>query len=98
VTAAPTLKRALSAFRDRTLSESKICAGYGSRGRPPNGSQRLWDSEGWDVLSTRQVQLARNDGALGVLPIALNQRAAVHLHRADFGAGLVVDRRGRGNR
>ncbi|MEA2128000.1 MAG: hypothetical protein QOJ85_891 [Solirubrobacteraceae bacterium] len=50
------------------------------------------------MLSTRQVQLARDDGALGVLPIALNQRAAVHLHQGDFGAGLVVDRRGRGNR
>jgi hypothetical protein len=38
----------------------------------PTGSERLWDSEGWDVLSTRQVQLARDDGALGVVPIALN--------------------------
>ena len=31
----------------------------------------LWDDEIWDVLSARQVQLARDAGALTVLPIAL---------------------------
>jgi hypothetical protein len=35
----------------------------------------LWDDEAWDVLSARFVQLARDAGALSVLPLALATRS-----------------------
>ena len=35
----------------------------------------LWDDESWYVLSTRQVRIAREAGALGELSLALNSRA-----------------------
>ncbi len=33
----------------------------------------LWNDDGWYELSARYLQLTRNVGALGVLPIALAQ-------------------------
>jgi DNA-binding CsgD family transcriptional regulator len=34
-----------------------------------------WDDESWDVLTARRARIAREVGALGVLPLALNTRA-----------------------
>ena len=44
----------------------------------------LWDDESWFVLSARQIQLARDAGALSVLPLALNLRAGIHIFAGDF--------------
>jgi DNA-binding CsgD family transcriptional regulator len=44
----------------------------------------LWDDEAWDVLSARLVQLARDAGALSVLPLALATRSAVRLFAGEF--------------
>jgi DNA-binding CsgD family transcriptional regulator len=38
----------------------------------------LWDDETWDMLATRNVQVARQAGALTVLPQALCMRSVVH--------------------
>jgi DNA-binding CsgD family transcriptional regulator len=52
----------------------------------------LWDDESWDVLSNGHVRRAREDGALGVLPVALSQRAALHLLEGDFaGATSLIE-------
>jgi DNA-binding CsgD family transcriptional regulator len=51
---------------------------------------RLWDDESRDLLSARYVQLARDAGALGVLPLALNERAGLHLHEGDLAAAASV--------
>ena len=53
----------------------------------------LWDDELWHELATRAVQLARDAGALGELPIALIYRAAVHVYAGEFGAatGLIEE-------
>src|SRR5207244_12433937 len=51
---------------------------------------RLWDDEGWDLLCTRHVQLARDAGALVVLPIALNQRAGLHVYEGEFAAAASL--------
>src|SRR4051794_24856973 len=50
-----------------------------------------WDDELWDVLSARHVKLARDAGALAVLPAALSSRVAVDVFAGDLGAaaGLV---------
>ena len=49
-------------------------------------AQDLWDDELWYVLATRGLRIARETGALSVLPIAATYRAALHVHAGDFGA------------
>ena len=39
----------------------------------------LWDDDAFHALSTRAVQLARDTGALALLPVALVYRSGVHL-------------------
>jgi DNA-binding CsgD family transcriptional regulator len=50
----------------------------------------LWDDEAWYALSARHLQLARDVGALSVLPLALAQRVGVHLHAGEFGAAVSL--------
>jgi DNA-binding CsgD family transcriptional regulator len=53
----------------------------------------LWDDEAWNELTARQVQLARDAGALNILPIALTYRAGVCVHAGEFAAaaGLIEE-------
>jgi DNA-binding CsgD family transcriptional regulator len=84
---APTLKRALTAFRSEHMS---------AEGRvrwlwlASPAAHILWDDESWHLLSTRHVQLARDAGALGVLPMALSQSAGVRLYQGDFAAAASL--------
>ena len=43
-----------------------------------------WDLPAWDTFATRAVRLAREIGALGVLPPALIYLSGVHIHHGDF--------------
>ncbi|WP_439677370.1 helix-turn-helix transcriptional regulator [Embleya sp. MST-111070] len=43
-----------------------------------------WDLHAWDTLSSRAVRLARDIGALGVLPPALIYAGGVHIHYGEF--------------
>jgi hypothetical protein len=74
--AAPILRKALSAFRSDEVSSEEslrwLWLAYTAAGL-------LWDYESWDALSARFVQLARDAGALTVLPLALTTRAGAHL-------------------
>ncbi len=47
-------------------------------------AQDLWDDELWHVLATRGVHLARDSGALSLLPNALNHLAALNVHSGAF--------------
>ena len=52
----------------------------------------VWDDESWNVLCTRHLQLARQAGALAVLPIALNARTGLHLFAGELAeAAALVD-------
>jgi DNA-binding CsgD family transcriptional regulator len=53
----------------------------------------LWDDESWESLCTRHVRLARQAGALTVLPIALNARVGMHLYAGELAeaASLVEE-------
>ncbi|MZD04549.1 LuxR family transcriptional regulator, partial [Streptomyces sp. SID5785] len=51
---------------------------------------RLWDETGWDRLSLRYLQLARETGALGELPLALTQRAYWLLFTGDLPGGAAL--------
>jgi DNA-binding CsgD family transcriptional regulator len=50
----------------------------------------LWEDEMWHALATRQLQLARNAGALSVLPFAATYRAGVHVHAGEFAAAAAL--------
>ncbi|MDT4929851.1 MAG: hypothetical protein QOF92_2718, partial [Pseudonocardiales bacterium] len=81
--AAATLKQAVSAFTgvgiSRAEEERWLWIAWPS-------AQILWDDEAWHDLTTRGVQLARDAGALAVLPIALQQRAGLLLYEGHFAA------------
>jgi DNA-binding CsgD family transcriptional regulator len=85
--AAATLKRAVSAFRGNDVSAEELTKWLWLA---CPAAQMLWDDEGWDALSRRHVQLAREAGALGVLPMALSQRATLHVLTGDLGAGASL--------
>ena len=87
IAGAPQLKRALHA----------LCQGAGHG----EGDMRwlwlacriatdLWDDETWNELAARQVQLARDAGALNILPIALTYRAGVCVHAGEFAAAAAL--------
>jgi DNA-binding CsgD family transcriptional regulator len=50
----------------------------------------LWEDETWHELATRQLQLARDGGALSVLPLAATYRAGVHVHAGEFAAAAAL--------
>ena len=50
----------------------------------------LWDDDGWHEVTTRAVTLARDAGALTVLPLALTYRAGVHVHAGEFAAAAAL--------
>ncbi len=77
--AAPTLRRAVKAFRGSEVSVEK---GLQWAVLASSASVELWDFESWDAVITRQMELARAAGALAPMSIAIN------------GAGIVVTWRG----
>ena len=54
-------------------------------------AHEVWDDESWDQLTTRAVTLARDAGALTVLPVFLLYRAAVHIYAGEFAAASVLN-------
>jgi DNA-binding CsgD family transcriptional regulator len=84
---APMLQLAVGAFRsDEVFREA------GLRWLPiaVYAALVLWDDESLHVLSTRQLQLARDSGALARLPLALTQRASTHLFAGEFAAAATL--------
>ena len=72
----PVLKRALAAFRSEEVASAPRLRWLWLASRV---AMELWDDESWDELSALQERLARDAGALSVLPIALRMRVGVHL-------------------
>ena len=55
-------------------------------------AQDLWDDELWHVLATRGVRVARETGALNLLPNALNYLAVLNVHSGAFAtAAELID-------
>jgi DNA-binding CsgD family transcriptional regulator len=55
-------------------------------------AQDLWDDELWHVLATRGVRLARETGALSLLPVMANYLAALAVHSGSFTtAATLID-------
>jgi DNA-binding CsgD family transcriptional regulator len=85
----PALQPAVAAFRNGDLTlEDELRWSFVAC----HAAHDVWDDEGWYALSARHLQLARDVGALSVLPLALAQRVGVHLHAGEFGtAALLVE-------
>jgi DNA-binding CsgD family transcriptional regulator len=85
----PLLRRAVAEFGDNMSAEEELRwlwpASVGA-------AVRVWDDDGWDRLSARHVQLARDTGALSELPLALTSRAFLHLFSGQLaGAASLTD-------
>jgi hypothetical protein len=81
------LTRALRAFHSDELSNEE---GIRWLWLACRAAMALWEDESWFVLAGRQVQLARDGGALTVLPLALNLQAGIHLIAGDFAAAEAM--------
>jgi DNA-binding CsgD family transcriptional regulator len=86
----PPLRTALGAFRnmeDLTASDARwlwlAC----------RLAQDLWDDGLWYELAARTLRVARETGALRVLPTAATYRACLHVHAGAFGpaSSLIVE-------
>jgi DNA-binding CsgD family transcriptional regulator len=53
-------------------------------------AQDLWDDELWHALATRGVRVARETGALNLLPSVANHLAAFNVHAGDFAAAEAL--------
>jgi DNA-binding CsgD family transcriptional regulator len=78
---APVLRRAVCAFRGTDVSTEE---GLRWLWLACRAALMVWDYDSWDVLSGRQVRLARDAGALSALPIAFNTRAGLALLAGEF--------------
>jgi DNA-binding NarL/FixJ family response regulator len=85
--AAPTLRRAVSAFRGEGMSVKK---GLQWGVLTSSAAVEIWDFESWDAVITRQMELARDAGALAPLSIALNGEGIVVAWCGDFAAAARV--------
>jgi DNA-binding CsgD family transcriptional regulator len=83
----PILKRAVSAFSAEAIAAEESMPWFWLAGRV---AAFIWDYERWDLLTGRQIQVARDVGALGVLPLALNARAGVHIFAGELSAAASV--------
>ena len=50
----------------------------------------LWDDDAFHALATRAVQLARDTGALALLPVALVYRSGVHVYAGELAAAAAL--------
>jgi len=86
----PVLQRAVAAFcRDDITGEERLRWSW----LAGQAAAFIWDYDGWDVLTARQEQLAREAGALSILPVTLSVRGGVHLFAGELDiAASLVDR------
>jgi DNA-binding CsgD family transcriptional regulator len=85
----PILRRALNAF---DVSGLPVSEQLRWKWLATVSCVHLWDDARWEAISERHVQIARETGALGELPLALSQRVYSHLFAGELTtAGSLVD-------
>jgi DNA-binding CsgD family transcriptional regulator/tetratricopeptide (TPR) repeat protein len=86
--ATPKLRRAVNAFvSDAVAVDDSLQWGFLAQ----TASIALWDIDSYRVLSSRQVELARESGALSALSTALGGRGAVLTWCGDFAAARALE-------
>ena len=84
---APTLKRALREVRDQGgRAGQDVRWPWTARRVAPD----LFDDDAWHELGTRNVQIARDAGALAVLPLALNYLATMRTFEGNLEAATAL--------
>jgi ATP/maltotriose-dependent transcriptional regulator MalT len=83
----PLARTAIEAFADPTLADPGDLRWLWLASRT---SVDLWDFEHWDLLTDREVRLAREVGDLAGLPLVLNSRLTMHLFGGDFTAAAAL--------
>ena len=81
------LRPALDAFRGPSVAPEEQLRWAWLAGR---AAAIVWDYDTWDALTARQVQVAREAGALAVLPLAFSTRAGVHLFAGELSAAAAL--------
>jgi DNA-binding CsgD family transcriptional regulator len=85
--AAPTLRQAVSVFTGAGLTvEDGLRWGWMAQG----AASALWDDDAWHVMLVRQLQLARDAGALERLPLLLASLGTEVVWSGDFAAGAAL--------
>jgi DNA-binding CsgD family transcriptional regulator len=79
---APPVTRALVAFRSEDIASEDALRWLALASRIAGDG--LWDHEAWEALVSRHIRLARQAGALTVLPVALTARVYVHLFAGEL--------------
>jgi RNA polymerase sigma factor (sigma-70 family) len=79
--AVPILRRALSTFDVGGLAMSEQLRW---KWLASVACVQVWDDARWEAISERHVEIAREAGALGELPLALTQRVYVHLFAGEL--------------
>jgi len=86
--AAPTLRRALSAFNDADMTMTEeLRWGWFAQA----AASALWDDDAWRAMLARQARLAREAGALDQLPIVLGALGTAVAWTGDFAAAAALD-------
>jgi DNA-binding CsgD family transcriptional regulator len=86
--AAPTLRSALSAFRDADMTMAEeLRWGWFAQA----AASALWDDDAWRAMLVRQVRLAREAGALDQLPIMLGALGTAVAWSGDFAAAAALN-------
>jgi DNA-binding CsgD family transcriptional regulator len=84
---APLLAPALAALRAEDASSlDGLCWLW----LPCHAAGLLWDHDAWDLLSARFVRVARDAGALTMLPLALTSRASMHVFAGELDAAASL--------
>ena len=81
------LKQAVSAFRTVEMPAAEASRWLWLA---IHAAQDLWDEESWLALCERHIALARQAGALAVMPLALNSRVNLHLIAGELATATAV--------
>jgi DNA-binding CsgD family transcriptional regulator len=82
----PVLQQALADFGTGMTAEEELRWMW----LAASTAMRIWDDDGWAALTARYVQLARQAGALGELPLALISATFTSLLAGELGAAAAL--------
>jgi DNA-binding NarL/FixJ family response regulator len=88
VAGAPLLQRAVGAVRAVQMPSEDAIHWLWLATR---AAHDLWDDESWEALAERHVALARQAGALAMLPLALSAQVSRHLLTGDLSAAASLN-------
>jgi DNA-binding CsgD family transcriptional regulator len=78
--AVPILRQAVRTMEDETTQTEQLRWMWAAT----VSTLHLWDDEGWERLADRHLQLVRETGALGELPVALSHRCQLHVFAGEL--------------